>query len=141
MRTHRALLAVVLGVAAATLSACGESTRTASTTLSAAQSEKARQIRTYIVALGKANEPFTHPSSPRITHAQAERLLRTAIAEVSALKPPPAFAASYRKILSGFRGNSRPALTSNTPSERTTPARNRTRRRRMNARSKPSSQG
>ena len=91
-------------VAIGALSACGEGSKTSTTAPSAAQYENASRIKAYILAVNKANEPFGHPPTERITHAQAERLLRTAIAELSALTPPQAFGASYGKLLSGFRG-------------------------------------
>jgi hypothetical protein len=94
-----------IGLAAVVvLSACGESSSKTASPASAVQHQTARQIKTYILAVNKANEPFSHPPTGRITHAQVERLLRTAIAELSALTPPQVFAASYGRLLSGFRG-------------------------------------
>jgi len=101
---QRARIVVAAIAAAAALSSCGENSTTTSTASSPEQSENARRIRAYILAVGKANEPFAHPPTERITHAQAERLLRTAIAELSALTPPSPFAASHGRVLSGFRG-------------------------------------
>lgn len=99
---RRALLAVMLAVAAIELPACGESSKT--TKVSPTQYSNAQRIGGYVVALNKILEPFRHPPTQRTNYAKGAQLLRTAIAELSALTPPPQFEASHRKILDGSRG-------------------------------------
>jgi hypothetical protein len=97
-------LVATFAVAATALSACGESSKTSSTKVSPTQYSNAQRIGGYVVALNKIDEPFTHPPTEPTNYAKGAQLLRTAIAELSALTPPPQFEASYRKILDGSRG-------------------------------------
>jgi hypothetical protein len=95
--------ALLVAVSVVAVAACGESSKTLSA-LSPTQYSNAQRIGGYVVALNKIEKPFTQPPTEPTNYAKGARLLRTAIAELSALTPPPQFEASYRKILDGSRG-------------------------------------
>jgi hypothetical protein len=102
---NRLSLLAALAVAATAVSACGEgSTTSSSGKVSPTQYSNAQRIGGYVVALNKIEEPFRHPPTEPTNYAKGSQLLRTAIAALSALTPPPQLEASYRKILDGSRG-------------------------------------
>jgi hypothetical protein len=75
-----------------------------SASLPPAQYENAQRIGGYVQAVNKLNAPFTHPPTEPTNYAKGAQLLRTAIAELSALTPPSQFQAAHEKLLKGFRG-------------------------------------
>jgi hypothetical protein len=103
---RRALLVTTFAVAATALSACGESSKssTTSSALPPAQYENGRRIEAYVQALSNVEAPFAHPPAGSATLAHAVQVERTAIAELSSLTPPSQFQAAHAKILAGHRG-------------------------------------
>jgi hypothetical protein len=97
------LAGAVVALAVVGLPACGQGAKTSSGQLPPAQNENLQRIGRYIRALKKADAPFEHPQSEPTNYAKATQLSRTAVAEVSALTPPPQFHVAHEKLLTALR--------------------------------------
>jgi hypothetical protein len=103
---RRLLFPATIALAAAALSACGSTSgsTTSSASLPPVQYENGQRIAGYIQAVNKINAPFNHPATEPLNYAKGVQLLRTAVAELGALTPPPQFQALQAKLVKGFHG-------------------------------------
>ena len=102
----RSFAIAATAAAVASLSACGSGSgsTTSSASLPPVQYENAQRIGAYVLAVNKINAPFNHPPTEPTNLAKGAQLLRTAVAELGVLTPPPQFQAIQAKLLKGLHG-------------------------------------